>query len=162
MGAVEPDKQQELVEFLSDVRALVERAFGPTVLFEHGPASPNLRVGCGVDHAHLHVVPTAADLLAGVPAVFPSPILWRQVTGLSDTASSYRRKESYLFVQTHQGECWLGTHSELPKQLFRKVIANAVGKPERFDWVAYPNVENVLATINALAPADSALQLVAD
>lgn len=149
MGAVEPGKQHELAAFVSDVRALVEDAFGPTVLFEHGPASPNLRVGCGVDHAHLHVVPTDIDLLAGVPTVFSSPIAWREVAGLSDAVEAYRRNESYLYVESRHGGCRLGTHAELPSQLFRKVIANAVGRPERFDWVAYPEAENARATVNA-------------
>lgn len=163
MGAVEQGRRQELAEFVSEVRAMVESAFGPSVVFEHGPASPKLRVGCGVDHAHLHVVPTDIDLLAGIPAVFPSQIAWREISGLSATAELYRRNESYLYVEPHLGGCWLGTHSHLPSQLFRKVIANAVGSPERFDWVAYPEVENVLATINAFGvAADAVPHLAAD
>lgn len=163
MGAVEPDKRQELTEFVSDVRSMVEGTFGPAVLFEHGPASPNLRVGCGVDHAHLHIVPTTVDLMEGVPAVFPSPIAWREAKGLDDTTEPYHRNESYLYVEARRGGCWLGTHTSLPSQLFRKVIANAVGRPERFDWTTFPETENVLATINAFGvPVDAIAHLAAD
>jgi len=37
-------------------------------MFEHGCDSLGLRVPCTVDHAHLHLVPTAADIVVDLPA----------------------------------------------------------------------------------------------
>src|SRR5258708_7514064 len=41
------------------------------VWFEHGATTSGHPVGCGVDHAHLHVVETQVDLLAGVKRLLP-------------------------------------------------------------------------------------------
>ena len=151
LGSVPAEQRDELVEFASAVRGVVERAFGPAVAFEHGPVASGLRVGCGVDHAHLHVVPTDADLRAGAAAEFPGPISWTRVGSVADTAHWVRRGQSYLFVEEADGAAWVGTAAELPSQLFRKVIARAVGAPERFDWNVYPELGNVAATVRALA-----------
>ncbi len=150
MGEVPTESQQELAKFTSAVRKAVRQAFGPTVVFEHGPSVPNQSVGCGVDHAHLHIVPTSCDLVAGLSDVHPEPVTWCRVTALEDVTACYRRGKSYLFVEQEEGLCWVGTAHELPSQAFRKVIARSVGRSEQFDWKLYPEIENGWVTVEAL------------
>jgi hypothetical protein len=48
---------RELNSLIPEIRKRVEQAYGPTIVFEHGPLTAGTEFGCGIDHAHLHVVP---------------------------------------------------------------------------------------------------------
>src|SRR4051812_5373863 len=46
--------RDELADFVAHVRRNLTERFGPTSIFEHGPARPGCTSGCTVDHAHVH------------------------------------------------------------------------------------------------------------
>src|SRR5947207_13804669 len=48
-------QRQKAQAFLADVERRLQR-YGPTIAYEHGASSVN-GTGCGVYHAHVHVVP---------------------------------------------------------------------------------------------------------
>lgn len=151
LAALPPDQWGEFEAFCAEVWDAVQAGFGPAAAFEHGPAAPNQRVGCGVDHAHLHIVPTACDLRGGAEVEFPGRIVWEPARALADAIARHRRGQPYLYVQQfREGPAWLGTYADLPSQLFRKVIARSVGRPDQFDWAAHPGHRNVAATVDAL------------
>src|SRR6266852_4207519 len=54
--------RQEFTAIVDRTVAIVADEFGPVTLFEHGPSYDGSRLGCGVDHAHLLVVPLPFDL----------------------------------------------------------------------------------------------------
>jgi ATP adenylyltransferase len=149
MGLVPLHLQTELGEFARAVKGLVESRFGPAVAFEHGPSADNQQAGCGVDHAHLHVVPTDCDLIRRTPGLFDGEIKWAKAAALVATVEPARRGTNYLFVEDQSGTRWIGTHPRLPSQLFRRVIAEWVGKGQRYDWKQFPEPENVRRTLAA-------------
>src|ERR1039458_10394749 len=55
----------ELEIFLDEIIPAIQSVYGPVSVFEHGPSCAASVVGCGVDYAHLHLVPVDCDLLAG-------------------------------------------------------------------------------------------------
>ena len=64
MGAIRNDDlHNELDSFSSSIKDIVRQAYGNVILFEHGAARQNTAVGCGVDYAHLHIVPIDLDVM---------------------------------------------------------------------------------------------------
>lgn len=144
---------REFLSFQDEVAQLVTNEFGNVAMFEHGPARPASKVGCGVDHAHLHIVPTDADLLSEAKALFPA-ICWRQVPNLAAASQCHAAGQSYLyFHQPKYSESQylaVGT-SDLPSQLFRRVIAKTVNRAEQWDWKFFPHTANMEETCRRLS-----------
>ena len=146
----------ELEIFLNDVVPVIQSVYGPVCVFEHGPSCAASAVGCGVDYAHLHLVPTECDLVAGAKKIAPQ-IQWRGADSIKDICQSAKNDSGYWFVQQTYGidECYIGTcpHENLVSQLFRKVIANHIGRPNDFDWKQHSGEVEIAATVEKLANA---------
>ena len=52
------------------------------VMFEHGPQRLCSTVGCGVDYAHLHIVPTNFDLKTGIHRFFNLNYKWQNLVSI--------------------------------------------------------------------------------
>src|ERR1700674_1783452 len=57
MGELSDNLTAEMQELKSRIRETLQRAYGNVCAFEHGPSRAKTSLGCGVDHAHLHLVP---------------------------------------------------------------------------------------------------------
>src|SRR5262245_23869638 len=79
MGAIDAGLHDELSELLVFCSTAVRECFGAAAIFEHGPSSTGLRVGCGVDHAHVHVLPAPGGLIAGTTSVSQVEFGWHRV-----------------------------------------------------------------------------------
>ena len=145
-GRLSPQARRDVDAVVGVVSRAVERAYGRVAAFEHGPSQPGLTVGCSVDYAHLHVLPAPTGLRAGADALCPG-IEWvarggvRNAEGVADAP--------YLYCE-QDGQAWFGKHPEIPSQLFRRVVASAVGQPGRYDWRRDPRPEAARATADAL------------
>ena len=104
---------------------------------QHGPASVSSAIGCGVDYAHLHLVPTKCDVRSGAERLAPF-IGWRRVGSIRDVRHHAKAAGGYWFVQQPYaaGLAYVGCclAAEAPSQLFRKVIASYVGDISSYDW----------------------------
>ena len=122
----------ELENFLKEVVPAIESNYGPVSVFEHGPCAVNSTIGCGVDYAHLHLVPTQCDLLAGAKQIAPN-IQWNPIASLKEIQGFATAKGGYWFLQQTYGtgQCYLGkcAFGKTVSQLFRRVIANYMGCP---------------------------------
>lgn len=146
----------ELELFLNEVVPAIQAIYGPVSVFEHGPSCPASAVGCGVDYAHLHLVPVDCDLLVGAKHIAPK-IRWSRVGSITDVRQHANNDGGYWFLQQTfgVGECYVGTcPNEKPvSQLFRKVIANRLGRPSDFDWKQYSGKVEIAATVEKLTDA---------
>lgn len=146
----------ELNTFLKDVVPAIQSVYGSVSIFEHGPSCAASAVGCGVDYAHLHLVPVDCDLLAGAKTIAPH-ILWRHAATIKDICQYAKNDCGYWFVQQTYGidECYIGTcpQEKLVSQLFRKVIANHIGCPDDFDWKQHSGEAAIAATVEKFANA---------
>lgn len=144
----------ELESFLSDIVPIVESNYGPVSMFEHGPAATASPVGCGVDHAHLHLVPTKCDLQVGAQQIAPN-VRWSRVGSFEAVRDRGNDGDGYWFLQQPYGSggCNVGVCSdgEPASQLFRKVIATSLGFPEAFDWKKNSGEDRIAATVETLA-----------
>jgi len=140
----------ELIAEMQYVKNLLVSAMGrnyPSVCaFEHGPSKANSLVGCGVDHAHLHVVPLAFDLADAAAPFLPCDASWER-SGWDHCRVAFRAGKDYLYLEQPIGSGRIAVHDSIGSQVFRKAIAARVGIPEQFNWREYPRLEVASRTI---------------
>jgi diadenosine tetraphosphate (Ap4A) HIT family hydrolase len=156
LGALQGSVDAEMHQFKHFLFAELQRQYGQVCAFEHGPARANLSIGCGVDHAHLHIVPVAFDLASAVKSFLPKDASWSKA-GLGECRDAFRRGQDYLYLEQPVGLGRIATHQQIGSQLFRRAIATRIGMPEQFNWREYPQVSNVSATINRLQLHDGSV-----
>jgi diadenosine tetraphosphate (Ap4A) HIT family hydrolase len=116
---------------------------GCPVILEHGAAVSNSSVGCGVDQAHLHVVPVRFDLLGRVLA---DPwVAWSETSVENPWDSVPFGREYYLIIAGN--EAFVGAPIVSQSQFFRRHIANGVDLSEQWDYKGWPHYGNVERTI---------------
>ena len=162
IGALDSETMSEFVVFRDKVASALRNAFGPVAFFEHGPVMPCTSIGCGVDHAHLHLVATTLDLREGATQMAADGLDWARIDGLSALSRYHAEGLPYLYLQ-QSGKSWISSPETIESQLFRKVIAAAVGQPHKYDWrqdCFLSAVEKTLLEIRRWENAASAFQYV--
>jgi ATP adenylyltransferase len=155
LAQLKPHLFDELDSVIQQTELIIRKKFHtPTVLFEHGPTAIGSTAGCSVDYAHLHVVPTEFDLLGGLRRFLGLEYDWQAVQNLM--ALSHRRVEcnDYLYFRNQSGNHFLTLQKDIPSQLFRKVIANYLGKPNSYDWKQFPEMKKIRNTIEKIQDVD--------
>lgn len=135
------------------LRAVLEKLDvrpGQAIWFEHGPSAAGSLLGCGVDHAHLHILidpPFSFDEFVSV-AIDASRIEWRAAPA-SAAYDAILPDASYLIAGT-SGEAVIGENVDsIGSQFFRRVVANLAGKAEQWDYKIHAHLENVRYTLAA-------------
>lgn len=133
----------EVTHCLERFRYLYTKVESQLLMFEHGASGPNAG-GCGIDHAHLHLLNVPAwldvfELLSDRPAekLFQSlEAAWAfsEVIGM----------QSYLLVGTPElGFRITSNEKPIPSQLLRRRLADKLGLP-RWDWRKFPTQESFM------------------
>ena len=146
MGLVPDDFYPELEEVRKAVRLKLKEKFGSTVVFEHGPGRPGESSGCGIDHAHWHVVPLSVDLLPELETRFPG----RRIANTLEIKRGLSEATTYIFYENQIEEAYLFLANGLPCQFFRRLIAEKIGKGEHWDWHNEPGLSNIVTTLQQL------------
>jgi ATP adenylyltransferase len=132
---------------LEEIAAWWAGLFGPLTWFEHGPVSVGSPVGCGVDHAHMHLVPLEGlDLLALARSAMPS-LRFESIGGADEISRCRQAGAPYLYLRSESGQSWLASSRNIPSQFFRQLIAAAQGRPGEFDWKTHPHHETLSCTL---------------
>jgi ATP adenylyltransferase len=149
-GTCPPEWLDELDDLVAVVTGRVEDAYGEAAVFEHGPAECATQAGCGIDHAHLHVVPTDVDLLAAGAHAVAAHLVWESVDGFDGLQQTLAtRGQSYLYVRQFGVE-HVAFAPDLPSQAMRRALAAALERPI-FDWKDDLELANARATVGRLA-----------
>lgn len=140
-------ERRELLAFSRGVAHMLS-SFDPRVhYFEHGPSEQKSVVGCGVDQAHLHVVPTPLDLL-GVVLADPA-VNWSEASDIDPWAAIPAGVEYYL-IATSTGS-YVGEPNKAESQYFRKKLAAMSGAPSEWNYREWPHYEHIGRTIDHFA-----------
>jgi len=150
VGSFDAPMLHEFAGLQKTAAAALRDCFGTVSFFEHGAIRKGESVGCGVDHAHLHIVATEFDLVTGAKASGKSQLQWRSVSGIKSTKAYVAEQMPYIFVESLVGGAWIGSASWIESQLIRKVIAAYTGQPDCWDWKAHPFDNNVRETVRRL------------
>jgi diadenosine tetraphosphate (Ap4A) HIT family hydrolase len=103
----------------------------PITIMEHGALNRCQRGGSCIDHAHLHLMPLAADL---------HPVLSERfsLTDLATISGLQRFKDAqvpYLYYQREGLRSYgVGLSQDVPSQMLRQIACQALGTPEMWDW----------------------------
>ena len=150
MGAVSEELLRELFILKDHVSSVLRQCYGEVSIFEHGPSKARQKVGCGVDHAHLHVLPVEYSLTEHVLAVTDTELDWQLVKSIHAVSKFSDAGIPYLYVEQTIGKACIASAWNVPSQLFRRVVADAIGLPKEFDWRNNPMESNVVSTVETL------------
>lgn len=145
-------ERAELQELTSTVAEFVAPLGSNVFIFEHGPSGKGGIIGCGVDQAHLHVVPMNFDLIE--LASRDARVDWR-IADFRDPWSSLSKTDEYYLIKDRE-RCLVGTPRVAQRQYFRRLIATAVNKPCAWDYREWPFYEHAERTIEHYRGADLA------
>ncbi|RWX78575.1 hypothetical protein EPK99_08190 [Neorhizobium lilium] len=139
---------QELIqEVSSTLRVELERI----IWFEHGPSAVGSITGCGVDHAHIHVlVDPPFSFQAFDAAVRAESDRWKPF----NTSCVYDHilgNESYMIIGSDKRAIAGTSVEELGSQYFRRTIAGLVQKPHAWNYRTHAHIGNVRRTVKTLA-----------
>ena len=155
IGSFSPDLLAEFQEFREEVHSALTSIYGSVVTFEHGPARTGQPAGCGVDHAHLHLVPWRGLFGDTIREHSPIPINWRYSRGFLDLIELHQTNETYLYYEESSGEARYGLSDSIPSQFFRQVIARATNQADSYDWKSHSGIELIQSTITVLTSANN-------
>jgi ATP adenylyltransferase len=162
LGALAPVDIEILESDLTAIGAWWSETFGPLTMFEHGPKEPSSNVGCGVDHAHMHLVPLDAfDLLAAAKQHLPA-LRWREINSLQAVNHGKDADEPYLYLRTPDGRSFLSHAPHIPSQALRRVLAIEQNRAEQYDWKAFPRLEVVRDTLARVKASRINDEIIAD
>lgn len=121
---------------------------GQLFLFEHGNRKAGGALGCGVDQAHLHIVPLPFDLLQSAIDSHDEDMEW----SVSDDATSFRKAvladvEYVSIMNMSSGRVAAGEVRRPKSQWVRRIIASKLGFADEWDYKQHPNLPNLLGTV---------------
>ena len=140
---------KELDDLIVYVGSIVKKAYGEFVIFENGAFCSNKLVGCGVDYAHIHIVPIKDDLIDIIKTRYNKNYNWEQVKSLDVSSTFVKNSQPYLYYRNQVGCSYITTDPNIPSQLFRKAIAYSRGIENEYDWKYHYFDENIDKTINS-------------
>lgn len=141
-----------LSNITKQISKTLNNTYGSVIAFEHGATRKGSRTGCGIDHAHLHIVP----LNSITPELEASGLKWTKCPP-KEVASLAGRNEYLFYTDLGYKNDWLNTAGflhvlEYPiSQFFRRIIGKKLGKIELTDYKAFPYFENAIQTKNTFA-----------
>lgn len=135
----------EFEALFAEVCYQLQCAFGVATAFEHGASQPNTTFGCGIDHAHLHVVPLPRHL--DLKAIAEEALNQNFSTDLPSPCHPYLR------IRDPRDMAWytLEPKATIPRQFFRQIIwRSSQWIAPSYDYDEAPCDVQVRATIATL------------
>ncbi len=143
----------ELQTFVRHIRGVIAQAYGPAWVFEHGSAECGSASGCGVDYAHLHIVPLGFDLCDAAQSFDPT-LSWIEVDAVN-LRQVVAGREYLLTSTTAENDGLQTVQVAFPpvatSQYFRRVIASVLGRSAEFDYKTNLQIETGLVGRRVLA-----------
>lgn len=142
---LDKDHRREFESLVARCIETVETEFGQTFIFEHG-GNEGSKVSCGVDQAHLHIVPLDFDLITAA---------------LQSTCERSVTKDGFIFPYDicNRNEYWFVSDqkrtisieaSKPESQWFRKLIAQRTGQCGRWDYNEHPFHNHIDKTLKVM------------
>ena len=150
LAELSASEMNELLSLRRLLKSILTKVYGTAMFFEHGftiEAEKQNPDGCScIDHAHLHVVPCALDLLPSIEERYPGHHLqdYRDLRML--------KLDQYIYYEGDEGTPWVFVVDAIEHQFLRKIAFAALGKPGEWNWRHYPNLEAMDRTLDVLAP----------
>ena len=121
---------------------------GRLIWFEHGSNRSGSATGCGVDHAHIHIL---------LEPTFTFPDFERQVgksssldwtRGFGNPYRSIEHGKSYLVTGCANQYLLAQSVESAGSQYFRRIVATLSNKSSAWDYRTHPHLKNVAITVS--------------
>jgi diadenosine tetraphosphate (Ap4A) HIT family hydrolase len=132
-AGLDPRGRQAAQAAYAGLRTSMSRSTPRFVAFEHGSPPGAVSGGCGIVHAHIHLVPLGEQDDAAAPV---GPHRWLRSTAatwLAEAAELSRRDSGYLMWHGPDDAVRLAAASAVPSQYLRRHAASLLGAPG-WDW----------------------------
>lgn len=143
LAELNDDEWREFMDAATQSRRRIEKLWGSSVLFEHGAAGSGRQAACGVNHAHLHIVPLELDLRASIASVDGSVGQFEWNPCSQDRPWS-KADLDYIFLSDRTGS-WIAHRESIPSQVVRRAIAATLDLSD-WNWRDNHRMEIVDAT----------------
>jgi hypothetical protein len=150
------DAKGEFLHVLFETGLQLAARNGEVYFFEHGIGTNSNEHGCGIDHAHVHLIPVSEDLSLRLRAYVPVRLQEfrsqaRRMVGQLDRVirSPEATFGSYLFFGV-ASEIHLYEPINIPSQFMRKTLAGLLGR-NSWDWRVLDNSDDFHATLSLLS-----------
>lgn len=143
-----PEKRVlEMEDFILSIANEIERLWGPAIIFEHGGKPGEASSSC-LDHCHVHLMPVRA------PDECLEPREWRTHDSMAEAVFSIRDVAPYHLVRIREGLWVTRPDSVKQSQYMRRLVARDLGISDEWDYLLFPFLENMAATIDKLMTTD--------
>jgi len=135
----------ELVAKITD--RLGQRAQN-VIWFEHGAVARGDAIGCGVDHAHIHMLfnpPFSFSEFKQVVTAVAKALSWQE--GIRNPYDVILDGESYLVAGAEREYVLARSVEIVGSQFFRRIVAALVSRGDAWDYRIHPHLANVEATL---------------
>lgn len=148
MADLEDQEYEELIPLLDDIKSTLRECYGNgVILWETGPCREDTRTGCGVDHAHIHLVPWNRNILRSLDDYRGQITSWLPANSVRDTRQFHQNNIPYIYFDSDRTGPLVMDASEIPSQYFRQVIAYELGIPNEYDWKTHPKPGTARSTV---------------
>jgi len=149
MMQIDDSVVDELVSFVNTIVDSIAVNFKTPIIFEHGVGKGKAG-GCGVDHAHLHILPIDEEIVSRLLFIINREFHLVQTSSLQDFIRGGDSIKSYLLFGNSLREMFFSYSDQIPSQYLRRVISKEVGNrfwdwKKLYGWVDFINTFEVLA-----------------
>ncbi len=137
--------EQEFAIIKKRLSAILTRTYEQRIhYFEHGSAKKALQPMCTVEHAHLHFVPTNAEIWPDIQHQFD----WQPIEKNIRNLAAFVGDMEYIWYESPEGLSVVakGIEATFESQYLRKIFAKAVGLDELWNWREFPRVTMISDT----------------
>ena len=149
-AALTKQERAEFRMFRDVVIDRVKQVFSAPTVFEHGAGYTGSLMGCGLDHAHSHIVPLDFDLIRAVQEDDSSQIEWKKIDNEEEIYYSVKPGENYMSIFSPTGRKVYASRFFPVSQYLRKLVALHVGVASAWDYRSNPFEKNVIETFARL------------
>lgn len=142
-----------LIQLLSQIREYLRNAGKTVFYFEHGAMHYGSALACGVDQAHVHVLPLDDDLI-DISIRCGKTFTWNEVASEDPWESESSSRDYYLISDFSRAV--LCSPPEAESQFFRKAVATSIGRSEQWNYRRFRNPDNARATQDIFRPSTHA------
>jgi len=147
LRAMPNDIFSELITLKEHVAELLEESYGQLVEFEHGMFGESSG-GCGIDHAHLHLVPS--NVQQPLSNQLPDDMVKIPVRNLQEIhTNKLLQDSSYLYIHEPNSKPFIVRIKSIPSQFLRKILANSLNNTN-WNWRSIPQNKDFVTTVSKL------------
>ncbi|MFH1526819.1 MAG: HIT family protein [Bacteroidota bacterium] len=144
-------KQNSLNKFFEIVNksiAMISSTYDQPFIFEHGVGQDGF-LGCGIDHAHLHIIPLNSEVSSNAIKKISSTYFNFTNGSLKNILSNADKFNSYLLFGNDIEKMCFVADSNIPSQFIRKIIINELNGDE-WDWKKYSGRDKFIKTYETI------------